>query len=1272
MDVGGTFTDCFLRRPDGSIRRHKLLSSGLTLGRAAWGSTRRVIVDPARRADPVDFWRGARLTLRDAQGAVVGETQVVDFDVVLGQLIVDPALDVDPLKTRSYELALGLEAPVLAVRYLLRLGPDQTVPPVAIRLGTTRGTNALLTRRGARTALVTTRGFADVLRIGYQNRPALFARAIRKPQQLAETSVEIDERLAADGSVLIAINAEAVRQTLAPLKSAGVESLAICLLHAVANPVHEQVVASVAEELGFAEISVSHAVSQIPKIVPRGDTTCVDAYLNPVLRSYVASLKKHLPEASLRLMTSAGGLVSAEHFTGKDSLLSGPAGGVVGMGRVAQAAGFGRAIGFDMGGTSTDVSRFDGTFPLDYETHKAGVRVATPMMAIETVAAGGGSICRFDGVKLTVGPESASADPGPACYGRGGPLCVTDLNVFLGRVPEKRFPFPLDLAAVRRRLDALSQQLADAGHPSSKLEELAEGLLRIANANMVEAIRSVSLAKGYDPREHVLVAFGGAANQHACAVAGDLGMSRILNHPDAGLLCALGIGLADVTRHHEHQLAASLTAESAAQLIDAWMQLEKLGRDDVAAEGIANSSIVTRRRVDLRYQGVDAFLTVDAGDLDLTTGADRLAAELAKRYEHEHQRLFGYRQSGRAVELGAARVETVGGTSQAEAKRGDLVPRRAEPRGTTLTFFAGEWIEVPLFDRERLQPGDTFSGPALVAERVSTTVIEPGWQVRVLAQGELLVERDADAESQSKPAAHIDRIDPVMLEVFNNRFSGIAEQMGIVLRQTASSVNVKERLDFSCAVFTAAGMLVVNAPHIPVHLGSMGLAVRATLADNPDLKPGDVFVTNDPYRGGSHLPDVTVITPVFDASGQRLIFFTASRAHHAELGGIRPGSMPPFSKNLAEEGVLIRNVRLLDGGESRVEDLRQLLTTAPYPTRRVDDNIADCLAQVAANQQGVRDLLALVEEYSLETVERAMTAIQEAAAEKLRQVLRQWPNGTRTFVDHLDDGSPIAVRLTILEETLTIDFTGTGPVLSTNLNANRAIVTAAVLYSLRLLLDEPIPLNEGVLAPVEIVLPECLLNPSAGSTPETSPAVVGGNVETSQRIVDCLLGAFGLAAASQGTMNNLTFGDETFGYYETICGGSGATSDSPGADAVQTHMTNTRLTDPEVLERRYPVRLWAFAIRAGSGGVGRMPGGCGVVRRLEFLKPLDVAILSQRRGPYPPYGLEGGEPGALGEQHRIAKDGTREPLAGCVQFRAEAGDQLEIQTPGGGGFGPKD
>jgi 5-oxoprolinase (ATP-hydrolysing) len=1289
IDVGGTFTDCLARSPGGSLRTLKVLSSGVTKGLIGHAEGQ-AIFDPARSGDSVDFWAGYELRLLASEGAIVERRSVTASDAA-GRITLSAPLR-GALCGVRYELASGEEAPILAIRTALGLRLGDPIPPVVVRLGTTRGTNALLTRSGARTALVTNRGFADVLRIGNQDRPRLFDLAVRRPEPLFERAIEIAGRIGTTGEVIEPLDLPAVEAELKQLKAQGFESLAVCLLNSYVNASHEAAIAAVARELGFADVSVSSEVAPRIKFVPRGDTTVVDGYLNPILRAYVRRLQAYLENESqratsrrdaasqsrttLKVMSSAGGLLDGDRFTGKDSILSGPAGGVVGFSRVARRAGFERAIGFDMGGTSTDVSRVDGTFDVEFEGTKAGVRLATPMLAIETVAAGGGSVCRFDGVKLAVGPQSAGADPGPACYGRGGPLTVTDVNLYLGRILAEKFPFPLDRSAVERRLISLCDEVAAS--PLGRRytpTELAEGFRTIAVEAMARAIRTVSVAKGFDPAEYVLVTFGGAGGQHACELADVLGMTTVLAHPHAGVLSAYGIGVADVRRFGERSVLTALTADLAPRLEIIFDELAEQVIAEVLADGVTHQQLdPPRRLLDLRYAGTETPITVA-----WTPGNDGYK-HVGTAFERLHKRQYGYLRAGRNIECVAARVEIVGRMPVAEEPEQPAVSRTPESVEHTQAVFGGISQKVPVFDRTKLRPGDRLTGPAVVFEPTSTLLLDPDWTAEVTSRGDLVAtangsklisreECEAESLTQCESPAHNDGSDPVRLELFNNLFASIAEQMGEVLRRTSISTNVKERLDYSCAIFDAVGNLVVNAPHIPVHLGAMGETVKAVLADNLLLSPGDVIVTNDPYRGGSHLPDITVVTPVHDETTGELLFLTASRAHHAEIGGIVPGSMPPFSKTLAEEGVLIRNFKLIHRGESREEELKSLLASGRYPSRNVADNLADITAQVAANRRGAELLANLVERFGLMTVTAYMGYIRRAAAEKVRLALKRRSDGVLKFSDALDDGSAIAVTITIRNGEATVDFTGTGPVLPTNLNANRAIVTAAVLYVFRCLIAEDIPLNGGVLDPVSIVLPECLLNPPAHDDPAKCAAIVGGNVETSQRVVDVLLGAFGVAAASQGTMNNLTFGNAKFGYYETICGGTGATATADGCSGIHSHMTNTRLTDAEVMERRYPVRVRQFALRPHSGGAGAHRGGDGVIRELEFLEPLSVAMLSERRGPAAPFGLDGGDSGALGRNIFRSADGDERDLGGKFRIDARAGDVLRIETPGGGGFG---
>lgn len=1277
--MGGTFTDCIAVSPNGAWHQHKTLSSGAVKGIADSRSSGRTVLDPRRERDPDGIWNGYsfRLPLGDdvAAASSPGFGLVSESIELTVERFEDGVLHLSSdvggaLSGMSYELVSPDPAPLVAIRYVLGCPTGEPLPPLDVRLGTTRGTNALITRSGAATALVTTRNFRDVLRIGYQARPDLFAVNITKPDELYDTVIELDERTDTEGQVLRPLNREQLREQLVQLSNQGIDSLAVVLLHACANPTHEKIVGEVAAELGVSNVSLSHSLSSLRKFVPRGDTTVMDAYLNPVLQQYVQQIRSAIsPDSRLELMMSSGGLTPAESFRGKDSILSGPAGGVVGVARAAKTAGYASAIGFDMGGTSTDVSRWDGQFQLEFETEKAGQRIATPMMAIETVAAGGGSICHFDGVKLCVGPDSAGASPGPACYGNGGPLAITDVNFYLGKILPEAFPFALDREAVERRLVEVGQSLEAATGTRYSNAQLAEGFLRIANTHMAEAIRCVSVDCGVDPRNDVLVAFGGAAAQHACAVADELGMREILLHPCAGIMSALGIGLADHTVHRETGFYRLLDELDDDLLERTFEQLAEDGARELLADGAAQDAIQVSRFLDLRFAGLDESIRIPQ------PSARGSHAEFQSAYETEFKRRCGYLPNDRALEVVTARVQCVV-SSTAESGVSHRLPSklRPQPAEHQSVHFGDGAVSTAVLKRTELKPGSVLIGPAIITESISTIVVDPGWSAEVLSGGEILLLREeAEIDKAGPTGEKVETLvtaaaDPVLLEVFNKRFAAIAAQMGSTLRRSARSVNVKERLDYSCAIFTAAGELVVNAPHIPVHLGAMGATVRHVL-EAMTLAAGDVVITNDPYHGGSHLPDVTVITPHHDEAGQ-LRFVVASRAHHAEIGGMTPGSMPPFSTNLAEEGVLIRAMKVIDGGESRLDDLANHLHSAKWPSRDVETNVADIIAQIAANRHGVASLRDFVAEYSWPVVARYMNFIQEAAAIKTRRAIASMPDGEREFTDYLDDGSPIRVRLTVEGDTAVLNFDGTAGVLAGNLNANRAIVTAATLYCLRLLIDEDIPLNEGVLEPVQIELPECLLNPAHAENAEDCPAIVGGNVETSQRIVDCLLGAFGIAAASQGTMNNFLFGDSTFGYYETICGGSGATRSAPGADAVHSHMTNTRLTDPEVMESRLPVRLKGFAIRANSGGAGEHRGGHGVVREVEFLKALRVSLLTQRRDKLKPWGIEGGDPGAAGVNTLIRGSGEIVPLKGIASLDVEVGDVIRIETPGGGGYGP--
>lgn len=1290
IDVGGTFTDVVARRPDGRLVTHKLLSSGAVRGEGIVNGDGKSLVDKGRAGEPSDFWVGYRLRIFPCgplanatdHGGVSGipefpAVNVIEFDASAGRLKFDPALTAQGGTGVAYELRSEEEAPTVAIRRLIGLRLHDPIGPVAVRLGTTRATNALLERKGARVAFLTTSGFGDVLKIGYQDRPELFKLDIRKRDELAETVIEIDERLDARGKALVAPDEQSVRRLLEAVRATGIEAVAICLLHSHVNPAHEELVAKVADSVGFPQVSVSSRISRLERIVPRGDTTVVDAYLSGVINGYVSSLRRSMPEARIQLMTSSGGLIESLAAGGKDTILSGPAGGVLGCSWVSRAAGLDRAIGFDMGGTSTDVSRIEpppGGFEYQHETVKAGVRIMTPMLAVETVAAGGGSVCAFDGQKLTVGPHSAGAVPGPVCYGRGGPLTVTDMNLLLGRVAADHFPFQLDKTAVERRAAALCDEVNAATGSSLTPIGLAEGFVTIANANMAAAIRRISIARGYDAREYVLTTFGGAGGQHACAIARMLGISRVLCNPYAGVLSALGIGVAEVKRIGERSVNISLSEGAFEQLDEVFAVMAVELRRSLAADGVDSASIAEPQcSIDVCYAGQSTVLTVATGSVDEARG----------EFERQHRQRYGYCHEGREMEVRVARVELTARSKSVDSfgaigagaevawstdgSRG-LKPA-AQDASTSVAHTMvvdGKLRTAPLYSRGRLTPGLSIGGPAIIIEDTSTIVVDSGWCAEVCRSGDIVLTDTAAAKTRERVST---QVDPIQLELFNNQFAAIAEQMGVTLRRTALSTNVKERLDFSCAIFTPRGDLVVNAPHIPVHLGGMSDCVKSLIDDVGRFEPGDVYVTNDPFRGGSHLNDVTVITPVHDERGERILFFVASRAHHAEIGGKRPGSMPPDSRCLAEEGVLIRAFRWIHKGHQRGEELRTLLAAPPHPSRSPDENLADIAAQAAANQTGARDLRTMVSRYGVEIVHAYMDHIQAAAETKMRDAIRRMPDGVRRFEDRLDDGSPIRLTITISGDSATLDFMGTGPVLCGNLNANQSIVTSAVLYCLRCLIGEEIPLNAGVLAPIEIILPNCFLNPTGDADPRQCPAVAGGNVETSQRVVDTIFGALGVVAASQGTMNNLLMGNEGFGYYETICGGAGAGPGFAGADAVHTHMTNTRLTDPEVLESRYPVRLVRFAIRRGSGGTGRFRGGCGVVREFEFLEPLDVSIISQRR-TIAPYGVQGGESGKTG-RNVLRRAGTyaEEVLPSVASVLVGVGDRLTIETPGGGAWG---
>ena len=1166
------------------------------------------------------------------------------------------------------------DAPIQGIRDLLGLASDEAIPSEIIeivKMGTTVATNALLERKGARVVFVVTQGFGDGLRIGYQNRPEIFAREIVLPEMLYEDVIEVKERYNAQGEELQPVDLDTVRTDLENAYNAGIRSCAIALLHSYRYPHHEQQIVNLAREIGFTQISVSHQVSPLMKWVSRGDTTVVDAYLSPILRRYVERVSSQLTNVTedtasprLMFMQSNGGLTDAQLFQGKDSILSGPAGGIVGAVKTSQLAGFNKIIGFDMGGTSTDVTHYAGEYERSFETEIAGVRLRSPMMSIHTVAAGGGSIVQFDGARFRVGPESAGADPGPAAYGKGGPLTVTDCNVMLGKLQPDFFPQVFgpnaDESLNAEVVISQFQALADTTGGDRTPEEVAAGFVAIAVEKMANAIKKISLQRGYDVSEYTLCCFGGAGGQHACLIADALGMETIFLHPYAGVLSAYGIGLADIRVLREKSVESPLESDLLPVLDQGFGELIQDARIELQQQDANTDNLTIQRQVHLKYAGTDSTLIVDFDDLNAMRTA----------FEGSHKQRYGFVIPGRALIVETLSVELICPTqSPPEPIRERDRDRPLQPVATVSMYCGNEWQDTPVYQREDLQPGDIIPSPAMIVEATGTNIIEIGWQATLNERNHLIVSKqkiNERADLDISESAYSDKCDPVLLEIFNNLFRAIAEQMGTTLQNTSYSVNIKERLDFSCALFDKEGQLVANAPHIPVHLGSMSESVKSLItSQNNQFKKGDVYVLNNPYNGGTHLPDITAITPVFadNNSESHPLFYVASRGHHADIGGIAPGSMPPNSKNVTEEGILLDNFQLVDAGEFHETELINILTSGEYPARNINQNIADLQAQIAANEKGVQELQNIIKQYGLTTVQAYMRYVQDNAETAVRQAINVLSDGS--FSCNLDTGETIKVNVTINRETRSakIDFTGTSPQLESNFNAPQAVCKAAVLYVFRTLVDDDIPLNAGCLKLLEIIIPEgCLLNPTYPA------AVVAGNVETSQLITDCLYGALGILAASQGTMNNFTFGNQQYQYYETICGGSGAGPNFPGTDAVQTHMTNSRLTDPEVLEWRFPVLLDSFSIRKDSGGQGKFTGGNGVIRRLQFLEPMTAGILSNRRQTAP-FGLNGGHPGTPGNNAIQRSDGTLEPLSSTATVEMNPGDIFIIETPGGGGFG---
>jgi 5-oxoprolinase (ATP-hydrolysing) len=1156
------------------------------------------------------------------------------------------------------------DAAVAGIKRLLGLKPADVISPEiveAVKMGTTVATNALLERKGDRTVLVITKGFRDALRIAYQNRPRLFDRHIVLPEMLYEKVVEADERIGAGGEVIKPLDEAQVRRELMALHAQGYRAVAVVLMHGYRYAEHEQAIDRIAAEIGFTQISISSKVSPMMKLVSRGDTTVVDAYLSPILRRYVDQVDREMSGVRLLFMQSNGGLTDAHRFQGKDSILSGPAGGIVGMARTAMSAGFENVIGFDMGGTSTDVSHFAGEFEREFETRVAGVRMRAPMMSIHTVAAGGGSILHFDGTRYRVGPDSAGANPGPASYRRGGPLAVTDCNVMLGKIQPKYFPAvfgpqadqTLDHDVVVKKFTEMAEEIYLATGNRRTPEEVAEGFIEIAVGNMANAIKFISVQRGHDVTEYTLSTFGGAGGQHACLVADALGMTRVFAHPFAGVLSAYGMGLADQTAMRERAMEIVL-APSVMESLQAGLEsLADEARQELLSQEIPESGIKVIERVHLRYDGTDSVIVVPFNAL-----GDMIAA-----FEFAYKKRYSFLMHDKQLVVEAVSVEAIGHTRSGKPHVDDLPPREGPLRAAeSVRFFSsGKWHDTALYRREDMRPGDVIRGPAIIAEQNATNIVEPGWAAEVTGLNHLVMNR-VEARVQSK-AIGTDA-DPVMLEVFNNLFMSIAEQMGLRLQNTAFSVNIKERLDFSCALFDADGNLIANAPHMPVHLGSMGESIKTVIRVNAGkMHPGDVYMLNDPYDGGTHLPDVTVITPVFDRGGKSILFYVGSRGHHADIGGITPGSMPANSTVVEEEGVLINNFLLVKGGRFREAETAALLSSGKYPARNIKQNLADLQAQVAANQKGVDELLKMVDHFSLEVVHAYMKHVRDNAEEAVRRVITALKDSSYEY--KLDNGAVIKVAIRVDQENRSadIDFTGTSPQLNNNFNAPSAVCMAAVLYVFRTLVDNDMPLNAGCLKPLNVIIPKgSMLNPHYPA------AVVSGNVETSSCITNALYGALGVLASAPGTMNNFTFGNDRYQYYETISGGSGAGQGFNGTDVVQTHMTNSRLTDPEILEWRFPVRLESYEIKPGSGGRGRWHGGNGGIRKIRFLEKMMASILSNNR-IIPPFGAAGGEPGQCGLNYVIRADGRREELDFIASVEVNPGDVFVVETPGGGGYG---
>jgi 5-oxoprolinase (ATP-hydrolysing) len=1242
IDTGGTFTDCIGIDNHGKTFRQKVLSSSALRGTIVQRiSGNRFRITESWNLSR-DILKGFMFTVMQSDTAGI---PVSGYDIKNHILqLKKPVSGSVKVEGKNFEITSNEEAPVLGARLITQTALDEEFPDLIFRLGSTKGTNALLEHKGAKTLFIITKGFRNLLEIGDQTRPDIFAMEVKKRRQIASHILEIDERIDAKGNILTPVDPQKFRKQVIPFLNEGIESVAVTLMNAYLHPAHEIVVKRILEESGFPMVSVSSELSPLIKILNRAETTVANAYLSPVIQTYVTRISEKIGNRPFHIMTSAGGLARAANFHPKDSLLSGPAGGVVGASFVGEQSGYRKLIAFDMGGTSTDVSRFDGIFDYRFELEVGDARINSPALAIETVAAGGGSICWYDGYKLNVGPESAGAYPGPACYGAGGPLTLTDVNLLAGRLDTNQFGIPASKGDAEKKLDILIREIQEESgvHPSK--EAILRGLIDIANETMADAIRKISISKGYDPKEYTMVAFGGAGGLHACDIAEILGIETILLPGDAGLLSAFGIENARIEKFAERQLLRDLHSIKT-ELPGLMKEMELEAKSQLAADGIAPEQTEVRQKmVFMRHKGQDASLEIFYDSPD----------RLEKRFFEAYRQLYGHVVKNRIIEVEAARVLV------ATKKREKPVPLKTLPRIPAVPEYSLQ-NGTPVFFRKKQPAGSYLKGPALLLDTYSTSYVKKDW--------ELTIDANETAVLQKKKThgrrPNVSKTRETELKLFTNRFMAIAENMGAMLQRTALSVNIKERYDFSCALLDADGNLVANAPHIPVHLGSLGVCVRTLIRHFP-VEEGDTIVTNHPAFGGSHLPDVTMVTPVFYES--RRVCFVVNRAHHSEIGGISPGSMPPDARNLEEEGVVIPPFCLIKKGKANWQGMEKILTGGRYPSRSVNENLTDLNASLAANHNGQQAFLHLIDTYGKEKVLLYMNLLREHAALKMRNTLRKFPDGVYAAREFLDDGSPLAAQITLKDGLCTIDFSGSSKVHRGNMNATPAIVSSVTIYVLRLLLNMPIPLNDGLLDPVNLVIPRGMLNPCFPEDLKRCPAVVGGNVEISQRLTDTLLKAFGVMAASQGTMNNTLFGNTNFGYYETVCGGCGAGMGFHGGSAVHHHMTNTRITDPEIMEHRYPLRLDEFSIRKNSGGKGKWNGGDGVIRKITFLEPVNLSVLTQRRN-VGPFGLKGGKPGKPGSQKIIRKNRTIEKLSSIQNINLSAGDQFIMETPGGGGFG---